>query len=398
MKQLDITLLAIDFKPNLGGVAEYTLQLAQGLDVLGLLSCVITPVPQTVEYSFRVKAPKEYVLSRVLKQLRFPFNKIYSLLYLLQLQWIEYFNLYFPSKMENKKLFIINWIVSPLAMSWLNIIQKNKTPYALILYGKDIIVSSKEKNEIFLKACQEAELLIFCSQSAKALFEELQPAVKTRKYVLLPGIDFEYLQTFDEISEDIISRKLGVSVSQKTVISSVARLVKRKGIDLAIKAVVPILKSDPDLIYIIAGDGEEYNSLEALIESFDLKSQIRLLGRCTDQEKFSLLKASSIFLMPNHQLGGNDFEGFGISFIEASYFNNLVIGGRSGGAVEAIVEGVTGILVDTDSDQAVTHLRARLQELIQNPAQVEAMSESGHKYVCETFSSMRLVQEFSQHL
>lgn len=398
MKQSCITLLAIDFKPNLGGVAEYTFQLAQGLFTLGLLDRVITPVPQIVKHSFPIEAPKEYALTKFLKKLGFPFNKIYSFFYLLQLRRIEYLNLYSRMRKGDQRLFVINWIVSPLAVKWINAIQNNGTPYALILYGKDIILSTKEQNKFFLEACQNAQILIFCSRRTQALFEELQPTVKTRKYALLPGVDLSYLQEFSETSAEPISRKIKVGLSQKLVISSVARLVKRKGIDLAIQAIAPILKNNPNIIYIVAGDGEEYNSLKLLVESINLESQIQLIGRCTDQEKFSLLRASSIFLMPNHQDGGDDFEGFGISFIEASYFKNVVIGGRSGGAVEAISEGVTGILVDTDSDNSINNLRDNLQSLIQNPGRIKAISELGHKHVCDNFVAIKLIQELTQYL
>lgn len=398
MSQFKITILAIDFKPNLGGVAEYTSQLAQGLHKLGLLSRVISPVPQTIEYPFAVEAPNEYKLNGFLKKTSFPFNKIPSLFYLLQLRWIEFLHLHSWFERRSQVLFIINWIVSPLAVKWINIAQKNQTPYALILYGKDIIVSTREQNFFFVQACQKAEILIFCSRKTQALFEKLHPTVETRKYSLLPGIDLTYLQKFEEVPSDIIFKKSGIALNQKMVVSSVARLVKRKGIDLAIQAIDPILKSNPNLVYIIAGDGEEYSSLKSLVKSLDLEKQVKLIGRCTDQEKFSLLKTSSIFLMPNHQLDGDDFEGFGISFIEASYFRNVVIGGRSGGAIEAIKEGITGFLVDTDADQSTASLREQLKAIVQDPAQIKTISESGRKYVCENFIALELVQEFVQTL
>ena len=266
------------------------------------------------------------------------------------------------------------------------------------MHGKDIIVTSKRDLDYFVKACKNSAILIFNSAATLNLFRELHPTIQTPVYILQPGIDIAQIDCGSTQSIESLEQKLGVSLNDRLVISTVARLVRRKGIDTAIHALAPLLKANPQLLYAIGGDGEEYGALKNLIESLQLDSQIRLIGNITEGEKSALLQASSIFLMPNHRQQGDDFEGFGISFIEASFFRNVAIGGRSGGAVEAIQDGNTGFLIDTDTEHAVGQLRKLLSDLLATPERINSIAEVGHQFVIDNFQSSHLVSNFATGL
>jgi len=118
----------------------------------------------------------------------------------------------------------------------------------------------------------------------------------------------------------------------------------------------------------------------------------------TEQDKFPPLNISSIFIMPNRGEKGNDFERFGISFLEASYFKNVVIGGRSGGASKAIKGGYGGFLVDADLENPVESIRKLIDTLIGDPAMMSRMAEFGNKHVIDNFQTSHIGGDFSKYV
>ncbi|MEH2048721.1 glycosyltransferase family 4 protein [Nostoc sp.] len=393
-----ITILATDFKPMLGGVAEYTFQLADKLNEKGILDQVLTSNIQNESYFFKVSAPQEFSWMKPFKEKSLVKRKFYSLAYICQIKWMELRQVWDWLCHSQKTFVIINWIVSPVSKRWISVLHFLHLQYAIILHGKDIIVTCQNDTCWFADISSRAKLLIFNSQATATLFKTLQPCIKTPYYILYPGVDVNYLRQVILYSVEDLEQIFNCNFRGKLVISSVCRLVKRKGIDLVIRSLEPIMKRNKNIIYIIMGNGEEYQSLKDLIYSLKLDDQILLVGEFKDREKFSILNCSSIFIMPNNYQNGNDFEGFGISFLEASYFKNVVIGGRNGGVTEAIKDGHSGFLVDTDSEYAVESIREVISNLLENPTLMNQMSEFGHKYVVDNFQSTNTVDSFSQYI
>jgi phosphatidyl-myo-inositol dimannoside synthase len=398
MIQRKITVIAPDFKPMLGGVAEYSFQLAEKLNQSGILDFVITPNIQVESCNFNFAAPKKIEWIQDFKNRGLIKSKIYSLLYLSQLRWLEVSQAWHWLFHRDQVFIIVTWLISPLSKRWLFILNFLQIPYAIVLHGKDIIIASQFDTDWFEKTCAKAQLIIFNSQATATLFQEYQPNLKVADYILYPSVDLNYFQGATLYSVADLAKVFNCNLSNKLIISSVCRLVKRKGIDLAIAAIAPILKTNQDLIYIIMGIGEEYQSIQAKISSLNLDDRVKLVGDLNDDYKFSLLSASSIFIMPNICLDGNDFEGFGISFLEASFFENVTIGGRNGGVVEAIKDGHSGFLVDADSAGGLDAIREIITSLLSHPDRISEMAEFGHEYVVDNFQSTVTVNAFDRYI
>lgn len=105
----------------------------------------------------------------------------------------------------------------------------------------------------------------------------------------------------------------------------ISRLVPYKRIDLAVQAF-----NDLGLPLVIAGDGRDRTRLEAMA-----KPNVRFLGRVSDQHAKDLLAHCRAFLFPGE-------EDFGITPLEANACGRPVIAFAGGGALETVVEGVTG--------------------------------------------------------
>ena len=162
----------------------------------------------------------------------------------------------------------------------------------------------------------------------------------------------------------------------KRMILSVGRLVTRKGIDNAIRAVGKLAPEMPELRYLIVGDGENRAELEQIIREEGLSRIVTLVGKTSDEDLLGYLRTCELFVLPNRTMPNGDTEGFGLVFREANACNKPVIGGRAGGVVEAVVEGVSGLLVDGADVDAVA---AAIGEILRDPALAAQLSAGGLK-------------------
>jgi glycosyltransferase involved in cell wall biosynthesis len=135
-------------------------------------------------------------------------------------------------------------------------------------------------------------------------------------------------------------------------------------------------------------------TLHDLVEELGAQSYVHLMGELTDEEKYQLLITSDFFLLPNHSARNTDFEGFGISFIEASYFGNVVIGGKHGGVKEAVSDGTTGFLFDFDEPDSMAMVLETIYSLIQEPERMEFIKLRGTAFVAEKYDWNNLIENF----
>ena len=108
-----------------------------------------------------------------------------------------------------------------------------------------------------------------------------------------------------------------------------------------------------------------------------------LTGGVTEAEKSALLTRAALFVMPDRQLADGDVEGFGIVFLEANLFAKPVIGGDSGGAVDAIAHGSSGLLVEPDAPDA---LAAAIITLLEAPDLAARLGRQGAQRAQTEFS------------
>ncbi len=173
-------------------------------------------------------------------------------------------------------------------------------------------------------------------------------------HVVHPGFDPERFRPAADGAAALRARFAG---PDDLLLLSVGRLQRRKGHDLAIEAVAALREELPHLRYAIAGDGDERARLEALAAERGVADRVRFAGVFRDDEVPALYAACDIFLLPN-RVEGVDIEGFGIVFIEAAAASKPAIGGRTGGVVEAVADGETGILVSgTDAAELAGAIR-----------------------------------------
>ena len=100
----------------------------------------------------------------------------------------------------------------------------------------------------------------------------------------------------------------------------------------------------PDIVYICIGHGDEEENIKKLVNELDLGSQVMFFKDISDDLKNALIASSNIFVMPSI-IHKKSVEGFGIAYIEAAQYGIPSLGGKDGGASDAIEHENTGLFV-----------------------------------------------------
>jgi phosphatidylinositol alpha-1,6-mannosyltransferase len=97
----------------------------------------------------------------------------------------------------------------------------------------------------------------------------------------------------------------------------------------------------------VVGDGRLRPSLESLACAIGIDGAAVFHGRLSDEERDAVLAEGSVFAMPSRVDAFGSSEGFGIAYVEAGGRGLPVVAGRVAGALDAVVDGETGLLVDS---------------------------------------------------
>jgi phosphatidylinositol alpha-1,6-mannosyltransferase len=272
--------------------------------------------------------------------------------------------------------------------SWLGIALKKMFGCKLVIYvhGEEITTRTdgrlgRQRKQFLLAADKVVAVSSFTCDAMSAL------GVPSESMALIQnGVDIEHF-TPGERDPELIARH---RLQGKQVILTVGRLVPRKGADMAVRAMKQVVACRPDVHYLIVGDGELRAELEQLIASEGLGDWVTLVGKVSDAELLRYLRLCDLFLMPNRTMPDGDTEGFGLVFREANACRKPVIGGRAGGAVEAVDDGVSGLLVDGYKPDEIA---AAIERILGDPALAEKLSEGGLKLARE-YSTKAVAQKF----
>jgi colanic acid/amylovoran biosynthesis glycosyltransferase len=161
-------------------------------------------------------------------------------------------------------------------------------------------------------------------------------------------------------------------------IVTVGRLVEKKGIEYAVRAITRLLPQHPNIQYDIIGDGPLRPTLQALIDSLGLQSQVKLLGPKQQSELIVELEHAHIMIAPSVTSETGDQDAPINTLKEAMATGMPVIGTWHGGIPELVEDGLSGYLVPERDSEA---LATRLDELIQHPERWAPMGQAGRKQV-----------------
>ena len=192
---------------------------------------------------------------------------------------------------------------------------------------------------------------------------------------IAPGIDTNYFQP----KKPNLALIAKYQLEGRRVIVCVARLVHRKGQDQLIKALPSILEKFPDAILLIVGQGPIEQMLRNSARQLGVTHKVIFTGRVPHGDLADYICLGEVFAMPvRSRFFGFEVEGLGIAYLEASACGLPVVVGNSGGATDAVIDQVTGLLVDGTNVNEITDAICRL---LADPAKAQAMGQAGRGWV-----------------
>ena len=165
---------------------------------------------------------------------------------------------------------------------------------------------------------------------------------------------------------------------QDVIVLTVARLVEKKGVAYAIRALAKAREEFHNLRYIIVGDGLLRQDLESLIVRLDLADCVEMVGWKPQHEVRELMKTADLLLAPSVTDSDGNQEGIPVVLMEALAHGLPVISTYHSGIPELVKDGVFGFLV---SERHVTALADRLIYLASHQELWAEMARAGREYV-----------------
>jgi glycosyltransferase involved in cell wall biosynthesis len=170
------------------------------------------------------------------------------------------------------------------------------------------------------------------------------------------------------------------------VLGYVGRIVRDKGITELWEAWCSLKDQNPEIYLLIVGPIEEQDPLPcSVMARLTADERVRMVGWADDPVPF--YAAMDVFVLPTYR------EGFPISPLEAAAMELPVIASRVDGCVEAVADGMTGLLVPPRDSKA---LAEALQRLILKPELRERMGRAGRQRVLSDFRPEVIWEELYQ--
>jgi phosphatidylinositol alpha-1,6-mannosyltransferase len=144
------------------------------------------------------------------------------------------------------------------------------------------------------------------------------------------------------------------------VLLTVGRLYARKGVDRVIDALPAIRQRFPTIRYLVVGDGPYRSSLEDAALRLGVRDAVIFAGAVVDTELADHYSLADLFVMANRAMPDGDTEGFGLVFLEANATGLAVVAGQAGGSVDAVTDGVNGLVIDGNDPDAIAGAVNRL--------------------------------------
>lgn len=238
-------------------------------------------------------------------------------------------------------------------------------PYVVMLGGAEVTLPAVWPlgGQLMRFVMNRASLFIAVSDYTAAAAERLV-AGRVRARTLRPALD---LAAFPMTSDEERFRARNDLGIKGPLVVCVGRLVPRKGQDMLVEAVSLLSAEFADIELALVGHGRLGYRLEQRAQAKGLGDRVHLPGALPTQEARRWLAAADVFASPCRvRWGGLEVEGFGIVFVEAALTGLPVLAGRSGGSVEAVMSGDTGVVVDGRSANEVAAGLGRLLRVPQS--------------------------------
>ena len=281
-----------------------------------------------------------------------------------------------------------NKVQGIIADHWksLELIKTTKKRYCLI-HGKEINhPKGSFQNKKIVKILNNVEKVIANSEYTKNLAINIG-VDRTKIVVINPGVN--PAKELNKKSLDKVESLLKIKTPR---LITVSRFDKRKNHEKVLMALRNLKQIYPNIVYICIGYGEEEENIKELVNELDLGTQVMFFKDISDDLKNALVAKSNIFVMPSI-IYKTSVEGFGIAYVEAAQYAVTSLGGKDGGASDAIQHDKTGLICDGNN---LEDIYSSLHSMIENKKYIE-LGKNAEEYSSK-FNWSNIVEEYKKIL
>ena len=281
-----------------------------------------------------------------------------------------------------------NKVQGIIADHWksLELIKSNKKKYCLI-HGKEINhTKDSYQNKRIVKVFDKVEKIIANSEYTKNL--AISIGINPDKIIVInPGVNPP--KDLNKKSLDKVESLLKIKTPR---LITVSRFDKRKNHEKVLMALRNLKQIYPDIVYICIGYGDEEKNIKELVKELDLSSQVMFFKEISDDLKNALIAKSNIFVMPSiiHE---KSVEGFGIAYVEAAQYGVASLGGKDGGASDAIKHDTTGLICNGNE---LEDIYSSLNTMLENKKYLE-LGKNAKEYSSK-FNWSNTIEEYKKIL
>ena len=219
----------------------------------------------------------------------------------------------------------------------------------------------------------------FVAMSHAIAAECVAAGAAPERVVRLPhGVDTARFRPASDDERRALRVRYGLPESA-VIATYTGRLLRGKGLETLVDAFAAIAAEEPRAHLMIVGSGEGQSlsvepELRESVRQRGLGERVTFTGRVDDVAE--RLRASDLFAFPS------EFEGLGISLVEAAACGLPAVGARTGGIVDVIEEGASGLLVPPRDASA---LASALRTLVADPERRRQMGRRAREVARDRF-------------
>ena len=281
-----------------------------------------------------------------------------------------------------------NKVQGIIADHWksLELIKTKKDKYCLI-HGKEINhPKGSSLNRRVIKVLNNVKKIIANSEFTKKL--AIDNGIDEEKIIVInPGVN-----PAKELNNKMLKKVESLLKTKSPRLITVSRFDKRKNHEKIIMALRNLKQIYPNIVYICIGYGSEEENIKKLNKELDLGSQVMFFKDISIELKNSLIAKSNIFVMPSI-VYKTSVEGFGIAYVEAALHGIPSLGGKDGGASDAITHDKTGLICDGNN---LDEIYSSLNYMIENKRYLELGKNA--KELSSKFYWSNIVKEYKRVL
>lgn len=169
----------------------------------------------------------------------------------------------------------------------------------------------------------------------------------------------------------------------KIIIGTIGRLTEQKGIDIFIKSISKVVKSNKNVVGVIVGDGENRNVLENLVKDLNIEKNIIFLGY--QKNVFDIIKQLDFIILASR------WEGFPLTPIEVFSMKKTIIASNIDGNNEIVKHEYNGLLFEKDN---IDELSNKIEELVMDEAKITKLEKEALKTFNDKFSYDKFINNY----